>query len=184
MEETLSTLDYAIRAKSIRNRPEINHHVTKTGLLREYMGDIDRLKNELLAAREKNGIYIPEEQWREMHDQQAKMKSDYDDAKLKASAIAVELNTRKKEFDEISVKFLATVDELEQAREAERQLGVLIEETKAELEIVRVQLEEEAVVSRAYEKGEKRVGAVAEDLKKVANDSVADVGGLFEKLGE
>jgi len=184
MEETLSTLDYAIRAKSIRNRPEVNAHLTKTGLLKEYLGDIERLKNEVLAAREKNGIYIPEEQWREMHEQQAKQKSDYEEAKLRASACTVELATKKKEFDELSVTMLATAEELEQAREAERELGLLLSQMKVEMEATRTRLEEELVVSEAYQKGEERLDAVAEGLKAVATESVSDVGGLFDKLGK
>jgi kinesin family protein 11 len=184
MEETLSTLDYAIRAKSIRNRPEVNAHLTKTGLLKEYLGDIERLKNEVLAAREKNGIYIPEEQWREMHEQQAKQKSDYEEAKLRASACTVELATKKKEFDELSVTMLATAEELEQAREAERELGLLLSQMKVEMEATRTRLEEELVVSEAYQKGEERLDAVAAGLKAVATESVSDVGGLFDKLGK
>ncbi|KAK8854531.1 hypothetical protein IAR55_003270 [Kwoniella newhampshirensis] len=182
MEETLSTLDYAIRAKSIRNRPEVNAHMTKTGLLKEYVGDIERLKVELMAAREKNGIYIPEDQWREMHELQAKQKSDYDEAKLKASMIEVELVTIKKEFDDVSVRLLTTADELVQVREAERQLTEMLDETKVILERVRVQLEEEMAVSQAYMKGEERLDQVAGSLKKVATESVSDVGGLFDKL--
>lgn len=184
MEETLSTLDYAIRAKSIRNRPEINAHLTKTGLLKEYLGDIERLKAEVLAAREKNGIYIPEEQWREMHEMQGKLKSEYEEAKLRANAASVELSTKKKEFDELSVKMLATTAELEEVREAERQLNDLMETMKAELDIAQQRLEEEAAVSHAYEHGEERVDRVARDLRGVAEESVSDVGGLFEKLGE
>ena len=184
MEETLSTLDYAIRAKSIRNRPEVNAHLTKTGLLKEYLGDIERLKNEVLAAREKNGIYIPEEQWREMHEQQAKQKSDYEEAKLRASACTVELETKKKEIDELSVTMLATAEELEQAREAERELGLLLSQMKVEMEATRTRLEEELVVSEAYQKGEERLDAVAAGLKAVATESVSDVGGLFDKLGK
>ncbi|ORY21377.1 putative microtubule motor [Naematelia encephala] len=182
MEETLSTLDYAIRAKSIRNRPEINAHLTKTGLLKEYIGDIERLKNELLAAREKNGIYIPEEQWREMHETQSKQKSDYEEAKLRASACTVELATKKKEFDELSVKILATEAELEQVREAERQLIEMLEQTKVDLERKRVALEEEMAVSEAYIRGEERLDQVATGLKGVAEETVSDVGGLFDKL--
>ncbi len=184
MEETLSTLDYAIRAKSIRNRPEVNAHLTKTGLLKEYLGDIERLKNEVLAAREKNGIYIPEEQWREMHEQQAKQKSDYEEAKLRASACTVELATKKKEFEELSVKMLATAEELEQARDAERELGILLAQMKVDLEATRVELEEEMVVSQAYQKGEDRLDQVAGELRAIATESVSDVGGLFDKLGE
>ncbi|WVO21392.1 uncharacterized protein IAS62_002700 [Cryptococcus decagattii] len=182
MEETLSTLDYAIRAKSIRNRPEVNAHLTKTGLLKEYVGDIERLKAELAATREKNGIYIPEDQWREMHEVQAKQKSDYDEAKLKASVIEVALDTKKKEFDEVSVRLLATVDELAQVREAEKQLMEMLDETKIVLDAIKTRLDEETVISQAYMQGEERLDAVAGGLKKVATESVNDVGGLFEKI--
>lgn len=184
MEETLSTLDYAIRAKSIRNRPELNAHLTKAGLLKEYVGDIERLKIELLAAREKNGIFIPEEQWREMHEQQAKQKSDYEEAKHRANACTVELATKKKMFDELTEKMLATTADLEEAREAERELNELVDLVKEELEVKRIALEEERVVSEAYENGEKRVDGIAVQLKGVAQESVSDVGGLFEKLGK
>lgn len=182
MEETLSTLDYAIRAKSIRNRPEVNAHLTKAGLLKEYVGDIERLKAELAATREKNGIYIPEDQWREMHENQVKQKSDYDEAKLKASVIEVALDTKKKEFDEVSVRLLATVDELAQVREAEKQLTEMLDETKIVLDTIKTRLDEETVISQAYMQGEERLDAVAGGLKKVATESVNDVGGLFEKI--
>lgn len=58
-EETLSTLDYAHRAKNIRNRPEVNRKVSKTAHIKELTGEIERLKAELHATREKNGVYIP-----------------------------------------------------------------------------------------------------------------------------
>eukprot|EP00501_MAST-03F_sp_TOSAG23-6_P001017 GSMAST32.ASY1.ANO1.1057.1 assembled CDS len=44
-DETLSTLEYAIKAKSIKNRPEVNKRLTKRGLLKEYAQDIERLKS-------------------------------------------------------------------------------------------------------------------------------------------
>lgn len=58
MEETLSTLDYAIRAKTIRNKPEINQRMTKGSLIKEYVAEIVRLKAQIgvspnLSVREK-----------------------------------------------------------------------------------------------------------------------------------
>jgi kinesin family member 11 len=50
LEETLSTLDYAIRAKAIKNKPELNQRMTKNGLLKEYVAEIDRLKLDLLVC--------------------------------------------------------------------------------------------------------------------------------------
>src|ERR1700733_11462448 len=79
MEETLSTLDYAIRAKSIRNRPEINQRMTRNALLKEYVGEIERLKADLLAAREKNGIFFSEETWNQLSTEQEITKTEMEE---------------------------------------------------------------------------------------------------------
>jgi kinesin family protein 11 len=64
-EETMSTLDYAHRAKNIKNKPEVNQKISKTTHLKEMGGEIARLKAELVAAREKNGVYMPHAQYEE-----------------------------------------------------------------------------------------------------------------------
>lgn len=44
LEETMSTLDYASRAKSIKNKPEVNQKFTKKALIRVYIFDNYKLK--------------------------------------------------------------------------------------------------------------------------------------------
>merc|ERR550539_1243664 len=60
-EETLSTLDYAHRAKNITNKPEVNQKISKKEKLLDYHHEIDRLKLELSAARDKQGVYLPKD---------------------------------------------------------------------------------------------------------------------------
>jgi kinesin family protein 11 len=61
IEETTSTLEYAHRAKSIKNRPEVNQRMTKKHVVKEIMETNDELQRLLMAAREKSGIYLPTE---------------------------------------------------------------------------------------------------------------------------
>lgn len=183
MEETISTLDYALRAKSIKNKPEVNAHLTKAGLLKEYVADMERLKAELYATREKNGIYVPEDQWREMNDTATKQKTDFNDARQRVAQVEVQLKTRKAEFETLTARFITTTDELAAVREAERQLGNALTDAKTAADDARTKLAEERVVSEAYEVGEERLHSVAGELHAVAVDSVRDVGGLFDKLG-
>ncbi|XP_010326033.2 kinesin-like protein KIN-5D isoform X1 [Solanum lycopersicum] len=63
LEETLSTLEYANRAKQIKNRPEVNQKLTKSALIKDLYVEMDCLKQELHATREKNGIYIPQDRY-------------------------------------------------------------------------------------------------------------------------
>jgi len=59
--QTLSTLDYAFRARNITNKPEINQKLTKKAVLKKYADEIERMQRDLQAARDKNGIYLAEE---------------------------------------------------------------------------------------------------------------------------
>lgn len=63
LEETLSTLDYACRAKNIKNKPEANQKMSKAVLLKDLYLEMERMKEEVRAAREKNGVYIPHERF-------------------------------------------------------------------------------------------------------------------------
>uniref|UniRef100_A0A3B3ZXJ5 Kinesin-like protein n=1 Tax=Periophthalmus magnuspinnatus TaxID=409849 RepID=A0A3B3ZXJ5_9GOBI len=66
MEETLSTLEYASRAKNIMNKPEVNQKLTKRTLIKEYTEEIERLKRDLAATRDKNGVYLSAENYESM----------------------------------------------------------------------------------------------------------------------
>lgn len=66
LEETLSTLDYAYRAKNITNRPEINQKLSKKEFLKQYTVEIERLRKDLEATRERNGVYLADENYQEM----------------------------------------------------------------------------------------------------------------------
>ncbi|GLT38881.1 hypothetical protein SLA2020_130990 [Shorea laevis] len=63
LEETLSTLDYAYRAKNIKNRPEANQKMSKAVLLKDLYLEIEKMKEDVRAARDKNGVYIPHERY-------------------------------------------------------------------------------------------------------------------------
>ena len=63
LEETISTLEYAHRAKSITNKPEVNQKLTKRALIKEYTEEIERLRRDLAANRDKNGIFLAKENY-------------------------------------------------------------------------------------------------------------------------
>ena len=64
LEETLSTLDYANRAKNILNKPEVNQRSSKKTLIKEYTAEIERLKRELQNSREQRGVYLEVEKFK------------------------------------------------------------------------------------------------------------------------
>jgi hypothetical protein len=55
-----STLDYALRAKSIKNKLELNQRMSRNSLLKEHVAETEHLKADLYVEREKNGIFFPD----------------------------------------------------------------------------------------------------------------------------
>lgn len=51
------------RAKNIRNRPEVNQKISKTALMKEMVTEIEKLKMDLIATRDKNGVYMSQDNY-------------------------------------------------------------------------------------------------------------------------
>lgn len=60
-DETISTLDYANRAKSIKNKPQANQTQTKRAYVKELLLEISSLKRDNEVLRSKNGIIVVSE---------------------------------------------------------------------------------------------------------------------------
>jgi len=99
VEETLSTLDYAHRAKDITNRPEVNQKMTKRAVLKEYTEEIERLRRDLHACREKNGVFMDKEN----HDQ-----------------LLADLESQRQEINE-NAKLAKTLEETIRAKDVSHQ---------------------------------------------------------------
>jgi kinesin family member 11 len=183
VEETLSTLDYALRAKSIANRPELNARMTRNALLKDYVAEIERLKADVLAARERNGIFLSEERWDAMERERETSASQREEARAQVERAESALRNVREEFEQ-SLEVLTRRDrELGEAKEKLVQREGELADRVQELKRTENALEEETVVRRAHEQAENVLNGVAADLKRVATESVSDIGGLFDKLG-
>ncbi|KAJ7856859.1 P-loop containing nucleoside triphosphate hydrolase protein [Mycena olivaceomarginata] len=182
MEETLSTLDYAMRAKSIRNKPELNQRTTRNSLLKEYVVEIERLKADVLAAREKNGIFFSEETWLQLCAEQEMRQTELEEAKKQVEIVEGQMRTVRDEFEQSIALLKKREGELKDTRDQLKEMAQVLNRKQVELELVQGALEEETVVRQAHQETEGRLNDVALGLKTVVRDSVKDVGGLFDKL--
>ncbi|KAK2466898.1 hypothetical protein APHAL10511_001156 [Amanita phalloides] len=182
MEETLSTLDYALRAKSIRNKPELNQRMSRNALLKDYISEIERLKADILATREKNGIYFSEENWKQICDQQELRATELAEAKKQVEIVEKELRSVRDEYDESIGLLKRRENELKHTREKLAEREDLLARTEVELGDVRVALEEETIIRKAHQHTEVVLDGVASGLNKVVKDSLHDISDLFSKL--
>lgn len=106
------------------------------------------------------------------------------DAKQKAEAIELKHVTLTTEFEQNMNMLLAREEDLKNARHEAIQLQEALEKMNEQLVLFAGQLEEERYVSESYMRGEKRLDEIAAGLKATVNESVKDVGGLFQKIGK
>jgi kinesin family protein 11 len=126
VEETLSTLDYAHTAKSIINKPQNNNMMTKKALIKDYTSEIERLKQRLLATREKNGVYIPPEEHERMEAEMAANKE-------KLTELEAQLEMKTAQLEELNTMFTSARNELKNTATTLQQTTVTLDETQQKL---------------------------------------------------
>jgi kinesin family member 11 len=184
IEETSNTLRYAYTAKHISNKPQVNARMTRNALLKEYVAEIERLKADVLAAREKNGIFFSEETWKEMTTQQELKQTEFEEAQKQVGIVEAQLRDVREEFEQNIGLLMRRDAELKVTKEKLAETEGTLERTEGELGITKVALEEEVVVRKAHQSSEVALDKAAQSLRSTAQTSLADLNGLFDKLGE
>ncbi|KAL8213831.1 hypothetical protein R6Q57_003280 [Mikania cordata] len=182
LEETLSTLDYAHRAKNIKNKPEINQKLMKSAVMKDLYSEIERLKQEVYAAREKNGIYIPkdrylleEEEKKAMAEKIERMELDNESRGKQMMELQELYNGQQllttnltEKLEKTETKLQETEHSLIDLEEKHRQANVTIKER--EFLISSLQKSEKALLERAF------------DLRGELENAASDVSRLFSKI--
>ncbi|XP_077438997.1 kinesin-like protein KIF11 [Vanacampus margaritifer] len=175
LEETLSTLEYASRAKNIMNKPEVNQKLTKRTLIKEYTEEIERLKRDLAATRDKNGVYLSMENYTSMMQQINVNNENIVEYTERIAAMEDELRKVSELFVDSKTQLEQCAAELDHKRQR-------LEETNQDLEATKDKLAEEELVSGALHSARDDLYSAATQLLDTADASTSDVFGLHAKL--
>lgn len=182
VDETLSTLDYAHRAKSIKNRPEVNQKVMKATFIKDLYVEIERLKSEVYSARERNGVYIPRERYLE---EEAEKKAMVDKIELLES----DVETRDKQIEDMRTlsetqqqQYLELLTKLNQTQETLEHTQDNLHKTTENLKLANFAVKERDFVIANQRESEKSLVGRAAELRKELEATVVDVAGLFAKI--
>ncbi|KAF8742042.1 Kinesin protein, partial [Rhizoctonia solani] len=182
MEETLSTLDYAFQAKAIRNRPELNSRIMRNALLKEHASEISRLKADLVAAREKNGVYVSVERWREIESAQEGGKTVREELRVQAEVAQRQSRALQEELEAQGAVLIKKTNELTSVQQELEQEQLHLANARQEVERLRKEAEEEKIVRQEFERNELSLDRAATSLRETARAGIIDVKGLFDKI--
>ncbi|GMI71066.1 hypothetical protein like AT2G36200 [Hibiscus trionum] len=184
LEETLSTLDYAHRAKNIKNKPEVNQKMMKSTLIKDLYGEIERLKSEVYAAREKNGVYIPKERYFQEESDRKAMAEQIEQ-------MGVLLETHQKQLQELQDKYVAQVRQcsdlsgkLEMTENNLNETVKLLANSEEELKKCHYVLKEKDFIICEQKKAENALAHQACMLRSDLEKALKDNASLFQKIGK
>lgn len=180
LEETISTLDYAFRAKDIRNKPQLNAIPKKT-LLKEFTVEIEKLKGELIATRQRNGVYLSNDMYEEMTAQSESRRIVTEEQEAKIETLETNLKNKVQELLSLTTSFMGLKKDNDGAKAELDQKRGLLDQTELVLETTRRSLEEETKRRKAYEKTEEQLTAIGGELINKLHKTVVDVSGLHAK---
>ncbi|KAL6640614.1 hypothetical protein ACP70R_021737 [Stipagrostis hirtigluma subsp. patula] len=182
LEETLSTLDYAHRAKHIKNKPEVNQKMMKSALIKDLYFEMERLKQELYAAREKNGVYIPREQYLADETEKKTMSEKLDRLELV-------LESKDKQIDELQGLYESKRALCEDLSAKLQTLQKKMQETECALAYLQERyiqandtIKEKQYMIESLLKSEKVLVDEAQALRSELANTANDLSGLFSKL--
>ncbi|KAL6967423.1 Kinesin-like protein KIN-5D [Sarracenia purpurea var. burkii] len=182
LDETLSTLDYAHRAKNIKNKPEINQKMMKSALIKDLYSEIDRLKQEVYAAREKNGIYIPRDRYLQDEAEKKAMMEKTERMELDLESRDKQLMELQELYDSQQMLTAELSDKLEKTEkklhETEHALFDLEERHRQANATIK---EKEYLISNLL-KSEKALVERALELREELENAASDVSSLFTKI--
>lgn len=175
LEETLSTLEYASRAKNIMNKPEVNQKVTKRTLIKEYTEEIERLKRDLAATREKHGIYLSAENYEGMMGQINSNEEQLMEYNDRIAAMEEEIKKITELFEDSKTKLEQCTMDLDEKQQR-------LEETSKDLEQTKKKLNQEAFICSELTVAHESLYNTAGQLLNTVDASTSDVFGLHDKL--
>lgn len=181
LEETLSTLEYAFRAKDIRNKPQLNALINKKTLLRDFTSEIERLKSELIATRQRNGVYLSTESYEEITAQNESRRILTEEQAAKIETLENNLRNKVQELFSLTSSFMGLKKEHEGTRAQLDETKEVLDQTDLVLAATRKNLAEEAHLRRAHQETEEKLTAVGSELLSTLHRTVQDVGGLYAK---
>ncbi|POR33002.1 Kinesin-like protein bimC [Tolypocladium paradoxum] len=181
LEETMSTLDYAFRAKNIRNKPQL-HMTTKKTLLKDFTSEIEKLKSELISTRQRNGVYLSNEMYEEIVAQSESRRIAIEEQGAKMETLETNLRNKAQELFSLISSFMGLKKDHEGTKAQLDETKGVLDQTEIILSATRKSLATETFLRKEYERTEEKLTEIGGELINKLDQTVNDVTALHAKV--
>lgn len=155
--------------------------IRKGALLREFTHQIEKLKSELIATRQRNGVYLSNSSYEEMETVSESRRIQNEEQAAKIETLESNLRNKVQELFSLTSSLMGLKKDHEATKlRLESTKGVL-DQTELVLEVTRKTLAEETLLREAHQKTEEQMHIVGNKLINTLHKTVGHVGGLHAK---
>lgn len=156
--------------------------ISKKTLLREFTAEIEKLKGELIATRQRNGVYLSNENYEEITVESESRRILSDEQQAKIQTMEANLRNKVQELFSLTNNFATLKKDNEATRQALDDTTEVLEKTEIVLEDTKQNLTDEMMLRKAHQETEDQLAAKGVELISTLGKTVKDVGGLHAKL--
>ncbi|XP_026668991.1 kinesin-like protein Klp61F [Ceratina calcarata] len=182
VDETISTLDYAHRAKNIKNRPEINQKLSKKEFLKQYTEEIEKLQRDLLATRERTGVYLADENYRQLQSLMSQQTKEIEAKINHIKALEKSMADKERLFKQLELQNMEQTKKLHEVKMKLNNASAALDTTNQRLKLSAQERDEQKYLVEKYVNTERSLLNHGQTLLNVANTATEDSYKLHDKI--
>ena len=156
--------------------------MSKKAVLKEYTEEIERLRKDLMASREKNGVFLEHSNYQSMIAKREATEGELAEKLGQLKALEEEMAKKEEMFAEVSAELEVKTEELEAATEKLTVTEHSLACTRTVLHKTAVEKEEQKHLVEKHQETEVKLGGQAKKLLEVADVTTKEGGLLHDKL--
>ena len=156
--------------------------MSKKAVLKEYTEEIERLRKDLMASREKNGVFLEHSNYQSMIAKREATEGELAEKLGQLKALEEEMAKKEEMFSEVSAELEVKTEELEAATEKLTVTEHSLACTRTVLHKTAVEKEEQKHLVEKHQETEVKLGGQAKKLLEVADVTTKEGGLLHDKL--
>jgi kinesin family protein 11 len=156
--------------------------ISKKTLLREFTAEIEKLKGELIATRQRNGVYLSNENYEEITVESESRRILSEEQRAKIETMEANLRNKVQELFSLTNNFAVLKKDNESTRQILDETTEILGKTEIVLANTRQNLADETLLRKAHQATEEELSTKGGELISTLDKTVKDVGGLHAKL--
>lgn len=144
--------------------------------------EIEKLKGELMATRQRNGVYLSAASYEEITEESESRRILCEEQKAKIETMEINLRNKVQELFALTSNFNSLKKDNEYNKQILDDTKNLLEKTEFVLENTRHNLAEESALRKSHQFTEEKLTAIGGQLITTLEKTLADNGSLYSKI--